>query len=171
MIRHLTASDFKTMPWANGKGVTVELARADDAQGMLWRLSRATVVEDGDFSIFPGVDRNLTVIEGPGFDLEGAMRLRADPLRPVAFPGDVALAATRVTEACEDFNVMVRRGALRAEVAPALGGSVPVGLSAIFALGAVKVSGHRIGRHDLVLTDEPVDFTGPALVVQMASPH
>lgn len=167
MIRYLTQSDFKTMPWANGKGMTVELARMDDAQGMVWRLSRAAVVEDGDFSIFPGVDRNLTVIEGPGFDLEGAMRLRADPLRPVAFPGDMALAATGVTEACEDFNVMVRRGAMQAEVAPAHGGSLPGGLSAIFALGAMKVAGQRIGRHDLVLTDEPADFTGPALIVRL----
>lgn len=167
MIRHLTASDFKTMPWANGKGVTVELARADDAQGMLWRLSRAAVVEEGDFSIFPGVDRNLTVIEGPGFDLVGALTLRADPLKPVEFPGDLPLAARRVTGACEDFNVMVRRGAMRAEVSLESAGRFGPGLVAIFALEPATVAGLAVGRFDLVLADEPVDLAGRALVVRL----
>lgn len=166
MIRHLTHGDFKTMPWANGKGVTVELARVDDAQGMLWRLSRAAVVEDGDFSIFPGVDRNLTVIEGPGFDLKGATSLRADPLKPVEFPGDVPLAARRVTGPCEDFNVMVRRGAMRATVSVlASGRTAVVGLSALFALGPVLAAGRELARFDLVLADQAVAFTGQAILV------
>jgi uncharacterized protein len=167
MIRHLTKGDFKTMPWANGKGVTVEMARVDDAQGMLWRLSRAAVVEDGDFSIFPGVDRNLTVISGPGFDLRGARSLRADPLQPVAFPGDVALAARGVTAPCEDFNVMTRRGAMRAEVALAEGGQLDGGLCAVLALGAVRAAGLVLAPLDLLLADEATGFTGRALLVRL----
>ena len=54
MIGHLTARDFKVMPWANGKGQTVEMWRQDRDGALLWRLSRAAVVEDGDFSNFPG---------------------------------------------------------------------------------------------------------------------
>ena len=46
---HLTQADYRIQPWANGRGQTVELARADDAQGMVWRLSVAAVVEDGPF--------------------------------------------------------------------------------------------------------------------------
>ena len=86
MIRQLTVTDFRTMPWANGKGVTVEMARADGPEGMLWRLSRASVVEDGPFSIFPGLERNLTVLTGPGFDLVGQGLLAEDQERLRATP-------------------------------------------------------------------------------------
>lgn len=110
MIRHLTAADFRRMPWANGKGVTVELARADGPDGMLWRLSRASVIENGPFSIFPAIERNLTVLTGPGFDLTGeGVALEARPFAPVAFPGDVPVTATGVTAPSDDFNVMTAR--------------------------------------------------------------
>ena len=165
MIGHLTARDFKVMPWANGKGQTVEMWRQDRDGAMLWRLSRAAVVEDGDFSSFPGVDRNLTVISGPGFDLVGPGRLRADPLQPVAFAGDVPIRAEGVAAPCEDFNVMVRRGAMRAEVAVCDGGTLPGGMAALFALGPVAVKGIAVARHELILTDEAAAFTGPAILV------
>jgi hypothetical protein len=98
------------MPWANGKGVTIEMARADGPDGMLWRLSRASVVEDGPFSVFPGVERNLTVLTGPGFDLVGqGLHLTARPMVPVAFAGDVPLRADGVTAPSDDFNVMTAR--------------------------------------------------------------
>ena len=106
------------MPWANGRGTTLELARADGLGGIEWRLSIASVVEDAAFSRFPGVDRVLTVLNGPGFRLVGSgFNLAALPLTPVAFPGDVAIAAVGVAAPCTDFNVMVARGVVRAEVA------------------------------------------------------
>src|SRR3989338_5597281 len=93
MIRHLTPADYTTMPWANGKGVTVEMLRVEEG-GLKWRLSRASLVENGDFSAFPGIERNLTVISGPGFDLVAqGLHLPACPLQPVAFAGDAARAA------------------------------------------------------------------------------
>jgi environmental stress-induced protein Ves len=117
MIRNLTAANFRMMPWANGKGVTIELARADGPEGMLWRLSRASVVENGAFSIFSGVERNLTVLTGPGFDLTGqGIAVQARPFAPVAFPGDVAVVASGVTEPSDDFNVMTARALPRPEV-------------------------------------------------------
>ncbi len=51
---HLTAADYTRQPWKNGRGTTTELWR-QDRDGALWvRLSRAAVVEDGPFSLFPG---------------------------------------------------------------------------------------------------------------------
>ncbi|MDE3027254.1 MAG: HutD family protein, partial [Paracoccaceae bacterium] len=107
-MKHLTTSDYRKMPWANGLGVTTEILRVTKPDGsVLWRLSMAAVVEDGAFSLFPGIERNLTVIAGPGFDLVGSgLNLRADPLMPVAFPGDVAIAAAGVSAPSDDFNVM-----------------------------------------------------------------
>ena len=78
------------------RAVTVEMLRVEEG-GLKWRLSRASVVEDGDFSLFAGIERNLTVISGPGFDLIGErLHLAARPLLPVAFAGDVAVRAEGV---------------------------------------------------------------------------
>lgn len=110
MKRMLGPEDFRQMPWANGKGVTTELAREDRDGRMLWRLSRASVVEDGPFSIFPGVERNLTVLTGPGFILTGqGISLEARAYNPVAFPGDVPVIASGVAAPSDDFNVMTDR--------------------------------------------------------------
>ena len=41
-LRLLTAAEFRRLPWANGRGTTLELVRQDDAAGaLLWRLSRS----------------------------------------------------------------------------------------------------------------------------------
>ncbi len=50
-----------------GAAQTVEMLRMERDGAVLLRLSRAAVVEDGDFRLFAGIDRNLTVISGPGF--------------------------------------------------------------------------------------------------------
>ena len=93
-MRHLTTADYLTMPWANGRGTTVELLREDGPEGLLFRLSMASVIEDGPFSILPGIERNLTVLSGPGFRLQGAgLSLICAPLVPVSFPGDLAARA------------------------------------------------------------------------------
>ncbi len=164
MMRHLGPEDFRRMPWANGKGVTVELARADGPQGMLWRLSRASVVEDGAFSIFPAVERNLTVLTGPGFDLAGAgIALQARPFVPVAFPGDVAVAAVGVTAPSDDFNVMTARSLPRPAVQVVRqAGQLhppPGGLLALYAPVA-----NRLTLSDEVL---PVDPAEPLLAVYL----
>ena len=153
-------ADFREMPWANGKGSTVELRRCDAWDGaMLWRLSMAAVVEDGAFSIFDGIERNLTVIEGPGFDLvvEG-LHLRDAPLVPVAFAGDLPVRAQNVVAAAIDFNVMVARrlGDFTVKVvmpgdAVAMTGSCV----AVFALGETGAVlddvGQTLGKHALWL--------------------
>lgn len=160
-LRHLTAADFRRQPWANGRGETLELARADAAGAMLWRLSVATVETDGPFSLFPGVDRVLTVIEGPGFALEGeGIALRAGPLEPVAFPGDVPVRAAGVSAPCRDLNVMTARGRWRARVRRGVAefavAPAPGGLAALFALapGGLIANGERLeaARGDLVLS-------------------
>ncbi|GAB1477561.1 hypothetical protein MASR2M74_01030 [Paracoccaceae bacterium] len=160
MIRHLTAADFRRMPWANGKGVTIEMARADGPEGMLWRLSRASVVEDGPFSIFPGVERNLTVLTGPGFDLTGqGLHLAARAMMPVAFAGDVPLRAEGVAAPSDDFNVMTARSLPRPQVRV---------LKAAERL--VPPPGGLLALYDpavpaLTLADEALDHPGDALAI------
>ncbi len=168
MIVHLTAADFKMMPWANGKGTTVELLRIE-REGRLWlRLSRAMVVEDGDFSLFAGVERNLTVLSGPGFDLVGeGLHLAARPLVPVAFPGDVALRAAGVTAPSEDFNVMSARDSARPVVWVQDAGLAPA--AAILALAPGQIGGVSVDRYDLILANQPLHHDMKVIVVQAES--
>lgn len=169
MIRHLTRADYRIQPWANGRGQTVELAREDGEGGLRWRLSVATVAENGAFSLFPLIDRVLTVISGPGFRIRGdGIDLDAQPFRPVAFPGDAAVAAEEVAAPSEDFNVMVARHLGPPEVwLPA--GTIPAGgLLALFAPEGGRASGVTLAPHDLLLTDDALsDVSGRVIAARL----
>jgi environmental stress-induced protein Ves len=174
VIRQYPAAGHRAMPWANGRGVTREILREEDRHGrLLLRLSLAQVVEDGPFSALPGIARWLTVIAGPGFDLLGpGLRLRADPLRPLAFSGDLPLAAKGVTAPSEDFNVMRDQALPPAEVSVLRG---PQGLAAggrlfLLALGPLQVAGRALGPCDLLEGRGalPLSGEGPAMLVRLA---
>lgn len=163
-MRHLTATDYRVMPWANGRGVTTEMIRVDRAGALDWRLSMAQVIEDGPFSALPGVERNLTVIEGPGFDLVGpGVRLRAGLLEPVAFSGDWPVAAAGVTGLSVDFNVMTAGRTARVAVVTE-GVLHPAG--ATLCLLALRVPG--LARGDVLVTDAPLTVAGLAIAVWIA---
>lgn len=170
MIRHLTPADYKSMPWANGKGTTVEMLKVEEGGQLLWRLSRASVVENGDFSLFPGIERNLTVITGPGFDLLGAdLHLNAKPLIPVSFAGDTPIRAAVVAAPSDDFNVMTARHLPRPEVAVITGSAQLRGgdMLAIFALTDATVNGRAIGPYDMILTDDLATLSGHTIAVRL----
>lgn len=108
------------MPWLNGLGTTVELAREDGPgeAGFLWRLSRADVAQSGPFSNFPGVDRTLLLLSGAGFTLAfGGGEVVLDKRYEMArFPGDAPVDCTLRDGPCKDFNIMVDRRRARADV-------------------------------------------------------
>jgi len=160
-VSHL--GDAKLVPWANGKGITRELARREVNGALLYRISVADVVEAGAFSVLPGLDRHLVLLNGVGFELKinGAVR-PVQPFVPVAFSGDDVAAAVNVSAASQDFNVMSARGKARAEVAVkaagfdeilpdlgfyyvAAGGFVfePLGLKMLGAGTLIEASGER----------------------------
>ncbi|MES2665284.1 MAG: HutD family protein [Pseudomonadota bacterium] len=168
-MKHLTSADYKVQPWANGRGQTVELLRLEQDGALQLRLSMATVAEDGAFSIFPGIERNLTVISGPGFDLQGdGLHLTCAPLAPVAFAGDVAVSATGTNnQPSDDFNVMTARHLPRPQVTVVRGpATLPAGGRLyLFALGAAVVNETALSRHDLVMTDGPARIVTPSDVI------
>ncbi len=72
MMKRLGTADYRDMPWKNGGGVTRELLKLPHPSvpdRFLARLSIATVTAPGPFSVFPGIDRILTLLEGPGMAL------------------------------------------------------------------------------------------------------
>ncbi|MCU0829891.1 MAG: HutD family protein [Tabrizicola sp.] len=168
---HLTPQDYTCQPWKNGRGSTTELWRLERDGQLLARLSRAAVVEDGPFSVFPGIERNLTVLSGPGFRLTGGgIDLRCEPLVPVAFPGNVEVTATETNgQQSDDFNVMSARSLTRPQVLLAQNDVLPAGgLLALYALGPCQVNGQDLARDDLILATDPVHLTGnwPVLAVR-----
>jgi environmental stress-induced protein Ves len=170
-MKHLTPADYTRQPWKNGKGVTVELARAEAEGALLWRLSMATVAEDGPFSLFPGIERNLTVISGPGFRLVGdGVALDCQLLQPVAFPGDIALSAHGTAQGeSDDFNVMTAGHLPQPEVRVTRGCTqfAAGDLLALFALEGGQVNESTLARHDLILSDQPIRAEGHFLSVRL----
>jgi uncharacterized protein len=172
---HLRPGDYTRQPWKNGRGTTTELWRLERDGQLLVRLSRAAVVEDGPFSLFPGIERNLTVLSGPGFRLTGPdLDLRCDRLVPVAFPGDVEVTATETGgQQSDDFNVMTARALPKPSVTVAQNDSLPAGgMLALYPLGPCLVNRAEINRDDLLLTDGPARLQGdwPVIAVRLQLP-
>ena len=77
-----------------------------------YRISRASIVEDGAFSEFRGCDRVLVLLDGDGIELRHAdpptsIELRTGVLH--AFSGDGATSARLLGSHVRDFNVIVSR--------------------------------------------------------------
>ncbi len=107
-------------PWKNGGGVTHEIAVHPAGAGLErfdWRVSLATVAMGGPFSLFAGIDRSLTVLEGRlSLLIDGRTTTLDADSQPFAFPGDVAVTARTPAAPVTDLNVMTRRGQARAKV-------------------------------------------------------
>ncbi len=115
MANIFTSQHFQMMPWKNGGGSTLELIKIPDplqSDSFLLRLSIAYIQTDGPFSLFPGIDRCLMLLQGDGFDLnftEGQEVTMNAPFVPFYFQGEKSIECKLVQGACYDFNVMVKR--------------------------------------------------------------
>ncbi len=118
-ITLLRDRDLVPTPWKNGGGVTRELAVWPPGAGFGdfdWRVSLATVEAGGPFSVFPGVDRTLGVIEGAlTLTIEDGTPVTLAPTSaPARFAGEVKVVAAPPGRPVTDFNVMTRRGRMTA---------------------------------------------------------
>lgn len=110
----LKAENHRRMPWKNGGGVTVEIAvhpQGASVDDFDWRISMATVANDGPFSVFPGIERTLSVLDGDGIvlDIDGQKITLTRESEPLAFAADSRAAAELIGSAITDLNVMTRR--------------------------------------------------------------
>jgi uncharacterized protein len=109
---HLRRAQYRSMPWRNGSGTTLEIAREPVAgREFLWRLSLATVAADGPFSNYAGYRRSVTLIAGAG------LRLSIDDREPIVldsvgasalFDGAAAVDCALIAGGCSDLSLMVR---------------------------------------------------------------
>jgi uncharacterized protein len=110
----IRAADLKAVPWKNGGGATREIAASPKGaafDAFDWRVSVADVSEAGAFSVFEGIDRVLTLIEGTEMvliDADGPRHVlgRWDSL---AFAGEKNIRAELPHGPTRDFNLMLRR--------------------------------------------------------------
>ena len=112
--RVLRYKTYLSMPWRNGRGSTLEIAR-DPASGedFAWRLSLADIKEDGDFSAYPGYRRALVLIAGKSLCLRfkghGHCFLHTVG-RGIRFDGDWKTHCAVPGGHCTDLSLIVRRG-------------------------------------------------------------
>ncbi len=167
-MRILRATGHKRMPWKNGKGETVEIAvfpPGADVGSFDWRISTATVAEDGAFSVFDGIDRTLSILTGDGMALSVDGRpdvLLQQSSEPHAFPGDAPTSARLTGGAITDLNVMTRRRrfthhveriAERNEVTISPGS----GQTVVVVAGDAMLGSEPLGPMDAILLDQGED--------------
>ena len=115
-------ADCPSQPWKNGLGRTREiavhpkLANSDDFD---WRVSIAEVDSAAPFSLFPGIDRQIALLDGAGFTMtldDGRIHALTTPFVPFAFPGEAKVVVALAGGPTRDFNLMLRRARVRGEV-------------------------------------------------------
>ncbi|MFF2650275.1 HutD family protein [Streptomyces sp. NPDC058045] len=183
--RILPAAGRRPVPWKNGGGVTTQVAAAPEGAGtedFAWRVSVAEVAHGGPFSAFEGVDRIITLVDGPGMVLtvDGVRQVVDAPGEPFAFSGDAATDCELLGGPVVDFNVMVRRGQVSAEVRVARGPTEVRAAAGSRVLAVVlsgtaapERTGARLGRLDAVLLEageaESFAVTGALAVVTFSN--
>jgi environmental stress-induced protein Ves len=109
----LRSGDYARTRWKNDGGWTTQIARSDDPPGddFHWRVSIAEIETDGPFSSFPGVARDLLLLEGNGIELDiddhAPLRL-SRRFERAHFKGESRVQCRLLAGATRDFNVMAR---------------------------------------------------------------
>ncbi len=112
-----TLSTIPHSTWKNGGGSTQEIACSPAGASMDafdWRVSVAHIERDGPFSVFENIDRTLILLSGEGMFLNDVLLGEAGAL--YQFSGETPIVSRLRNGATTDFNVMTRRGKVRAAV-------------------------------------------------------
>ena len=112
---------YRRVPWKNGLGTTLEIATdaAEPGGPWSWRLSLADVPSRAPFSMFPGVDRHLAVLDGAGMTFQRVEKRAAEAAHtPIAIPREGRAFEFAGEESCigepigphvRDVNLMLDR--------------------------------------------------------------
>jgi environmental stress-induced protein Ves len=111
LIKIISPDQYKKILWKNGKGETTELAISEGGSidDFDWRISIASVMENGEFSDFTGYMRNLVLLEGDGIDLhhDGSKIDHLENVLSVAtFNGSCKTVGVLKSGPITDFNLM-----------------------------------------------------------------
>ncbi len=115
----IPANEYRRERWKNGLGWTREIVRWPDRDDWSWRLSIAEIEQDSRFSSFPGVDRELVLLQGNGLRLrfdDGEVRTLQPAHERYRFAGERGVTGELVDGLTHDFNLMWRRDRIKAEL-------------------------------------------------------
>lgn len=106
--------------WRNAAGETREICTFPPAKrDFYWRASITSIAANGEFSLFPGMERIVTLLEGGEMFLESADRFNhtLKPLQPFSFAADLVVKAKLTAgQMSMDFNIMTRPDVCKAKV-------------------------------------------------------
>jgi environmental stress-induced protein Ves len=160
MVRLLNPADYRSMPWKNGGGETTEIAVHPPAAALnafAWRVSIATIDRSGPFSLFPGIDRTIALLEGAGIRLTGGGRdadLRT-LFEPYAFAGEDAVDCSLVAGTVREFNAMFRRDGAQGTVVVVRGNNAEIAATEFRLAFAAR------GAHECVISGRRPDVLAP----------
>jgi uncharacterized protein len=146
-MKRVTLAEVPPQPWRNGGGLTRELLAWPADGPWLARISVADITRNGDFSVYPGVERWFAVIEGTGVELDfevGSLLLTncSDPFR---FDGEQTPACRLLAGPTRDLNLMAQRACGSSQmqrVQPGLAWHSGAELRAVFTTGPMTL---RVG--------------------------
>lgn len=151
-------ADCPPRPWKNGLGRTRDIAVQPPSAGgddFLWRVSIAEVDRAVPFSRFPGVDRQIVLLDGTGFTMtldDRDTHALTTLFAPFAFPGEARVEVTLADGATRDFNLMVRRthgcGEVQVWRGPATRAIDPATMLVFCARGEVDTVDGRLSAGD-----------------------
>lgn len=117
--RIIPVNEYLRTRWKNGQGWTREILRVPDQDGWEWRVSIAEIEQDAAFSSFPGIDRELILLQGNGVRLEFADGEQVElepPHGRIRFAGEREVVGKLRDGTTHDFNLMWRRDVVEAEL-------------------------------------------------------
>jgi len=118
LSRVVPANEYRRERWRNGAGWTREIA-AEPEGDWAWRLSIAEIEQDGPFSRFPGIDREIVLLSGNGVRLrfdEGGVHALEPPHGRLRFAGEAGVHGELIDGVTQDFNLMWRRDLVDAQL-------------------------------------------------------
>lgn len=176
MRKVLEEKDYMKRPWKNGRGITNEImVWPPGEENFVWRLSQATLGESGPFSIFPGIERWLVLLEGNSITLKHSDREhKLGLMTPYSFQGSEETWA-EVTGPGSDFNLMLRQGKASGKITIGQTGSVKVSSQqyGLFSTTPFKVDGKEIRENSFYYiedekgTDVIVESTQSFLIIHI----
>lgn len=98
-MKVITPNNYISMPWKNGLGITQEIYKED-----CFRISKASIDKDSQFSIFTGQKRILITLEGNGICINNDKNYLEDDI--FYFSGDDVTNAKLINGPIKDFNII-----------------------------------------------------------------
>ena len=166
-MRIQRVDEHSAMPWANGLGTSYEVASDRNADGeWTWRVAIAPVVLDGPFSVMPGVDRELVVIEGNGMVLNvDDESVKCMPGQVVRFSGDSVTIARLLDGPTVDLGLMTVRGSVTGSMLVVVDVGDVTDSNVIVAIGDAVFGDENGRQYRLGIKDALLDVKGHQLVL------